>query len=177
MQKERDVELARRVEDRPEGLVRQIRSLHVGGHVPADEVVLADAAPQLRRRGDGVLHGQKRPSQKAPGLRGRELGETVVAKPRRLARELWIEIVVDQRRGERNDGAVDAELLHARELPRRLEERRVQAVMHAAHREIDALAVRRRHAGVEFRASLDEFEQAIRNEMTVDVGDHVHSPR
>ena len=96
--------------------------------------------------------------------------------PRRLASDLRLEIVVHQRGRERNHGAIDAEPVHARDLPRRLEEGRVQAEVHAAHRDVDALAVHRRHAGVELLARLHELEQLVRNEMTVDIGDHFTAP-
>ena len=92
----------------------------------------------------GSCIGRKAQAAKRAGVVGDEPGETVVAEARGLDGELGVEVVVDQRGGERNDGAVDAERIHARDLPRRLEECPVEAEMHAAARAISTRSPSRR---------------------------------
>ena len=64
------------------------------------------------------------------------------------------------------------------DLPRRLEKRRVQAEMHPAHVDVDALAVHARSTRVSNSlARLHELEQLVRNKMTVDIRDHGSQPQ
>ncbi len=141
MQEQRHVELFRAVEDRVEPFVRQIIAAHVGGDVSSDETEVSNATAKLGCSRDRILHGQERPGRKSLGVRGDELGEAVVAQPRGLDRELWIEMVIDQRRGERDHGAVNFERIHAPNLAGRIKKAAVESEMHAAHDEIDAVVV------------------------------------
>ena len=86
-------------------------------------------------------------------------------------------MIIDERRRERDDGAIDAERVHSLDLPGRFEKRRVQTEMHAAHIEIDALALMRLTRDGKFGARLHELEELVRNKMTVNIRDHPYSPR
>ncbi len=149
MEKQRHVELGGGVEDRPEPLVRQIDAAHIGGDVAADEAVVAHAAAQLRRRRLRVLHRQEGPGREPLRIVRHERRKPVVADLRSLRRQRRVEIVIDQRRRQRDDGAVDAEVVHARDLQRRLEEGAVEPVAQAAALEIDRVPCPADHPHVE----------------------------
>jgi hypothetical protein len=78
---------------------------------------------------------------------------------------------------ERDHGAVDAERIHARDLPGRIEESAIEPEMHAAHVYIDAVTVPGSHGGIEFPMRQHVAEHRVRNEMAVNVRDHCQSPR
>src|SRR5262249_24190384 len=173
---ERHVELFRAVEDRVEPFVRQIITAHVGGDMSSDETEVSNATTKLRRSRDRILHGQECPGRKSPGVRGDELGKAVVGQPRDLYRELWIEMVIDQRRGEREHGAVNFECIHPPDLAGRIKKAAVESEMHTAHREIDALVILGRHDRIEFLTRQYVAEGGLRDEMAMDVRDHVTVP-
>ena len=151
MEEQRDGELRRGIEDRPEPLVRQIDAAHVGGDMAADESMIAHAAAQLCRCRLRVLHRQEGPGCKSCRVARCKLGEAVVADLRRLHRRDRIEIVVDQGRRQRNRDPVDAEAFHAGDLALRLEEGAVEPVRRAPALEIDVVAFHADDPHIELR--------------------------
>ena len=101
----------------------------------------------------------------------------IVEDARRLDREARVEVIVDERRRQRQDGAVDAEAVEPRYLTIELEEGGVEIEGDAADAQRHVLALGALDLDGELVALLDEAEERVRHEMAVHVGDHGHSPR
>ena len=99
--------------------------------------------------------------------------QRVVVPARGLDRELGVEMIVDERRGERQDGAVDAQAVQPLDLTIQLEECGVEVEHGAADSDIDRLAFGPLDLHRELVALLHEPQEFIRHEMAVHVGDHV----
>src|ERR1700733_7734755 len=96
---------------------------------------------------------------------------------RRLNREVRIEMIVDERRCQRQNRALDPIALHTLNLLRHVEKRSVKAKMHAADIKIDRIPLASLDLDRKFILRLDKFEKRLRYKVTVDIGNHHLGPR
>ena len=91
----------------------------------ADEAEIPHAAAQFVRRPRPGPASAGTPSRRTVSLAVDRLRQAVVVDARRLDREPGIEVVVDERRRQRQDGPLDAAAIgHRLTLPREIEEGR-----------------------------------------------------
>jgi hypothetical protein len=86
-------------------------------------------------------------------------------------------VIIDERRGKRQDRAVDAQAIEPRNLTLEIKERVVEVEHPAADRDADRFVVLIVDRDGKFLALLDEAKKRVRHEMTMHVGDHSQSPR